>query len=109
MTPVVVLRTVVTVLIVLIVPLFGLLVIRGPVDGQGDKGQGYWGEKTAAVNWCEADYAVTIYVAEFMNTLSSLSIPLNGIYGLWRHWHTVEMKFLLAFGIFIVIGCGSAT
>jgi hypothetical protein len=85
MTPVVVLRTVVTVLIVLIVPLFGLLVIRGPVDGQGDKGQGYWGEKTAAVNWCEADYAVTIYVAEFMNTLSSLSIPLNGIYGLWRH------------------------
>jgi hypothetical protein len=124
-----ILRTVVTIQVVLIVPLFALLVIRGPVDGQGDEGQGYWGAKTATVNWCEADYTVTTYVAEFANALSSLTvsgptgagqfrfhlhlarhvqIPLNGLYGLYRHWGTVETKFLCAFAIFIVVGLGSA-
>jgi hypothetical protein len=72
--PVTILRTIVTIIVVCICPLFALLVIRGPVDGQGDLGQGYWGDKSATVNWCEADYTVTIYCAELVNVLSSLTV-----------------------------------
>ena len=43
-----------------------------------------------------------------MNVVSSLTIPLNGIYGLYRHWHSVETKYLAAFAMFIVVGFGSA-
>lgn len=32
----------------------------------------FWGEKTSYLNFCEEDYLVTRYVAEFINTLSSL-------------------------------------
>ena len=37
---------------------------------------GYWGNKTNNVPqpWCEADYEVTPYIAEFWNTLTSLTM-----------------------------------
>ena len=36
-----------------------LMVVNGPVDGNGDETSGYWGPKTASVNWCERDYVET--------------------------------------------------
>lgn len=33
-----------------------------PIDG--DK-EGYWGKPTATLDWCEENYAVTPYIAEF--------------------------------------------
>ena len=51
-------------------PLLVLLAVRGPVDGEGDMATGWGGEKTANTNWCERDYAVTPYIAEFGNSLS---------------------------------------
>lgn len=44
----------------------------------------YWGAQTSYLNFCEEDYLVTRYIAEFINTLSSLSYIVYGIYGLWR-------------------------
>jgi dihydroceramidase len=102
------LRILVTMIVLTILPLFAMLVVRGPVDGTGDKGTGFWGTKTATVNWCEADYVVTHYIAEFANTISSLAIIGNGVYGIYRHWGTVEPKFIAAYASFIVIGAGSA-
>ncbi len=40
---------------------------------------GYWGSTTSTFDWCEINYEVTIYVAEFWNTLSSLFILLIGV------------------------------
>ena len=94
--------------IVAALPLLILLAVRGPVDGEGDAAKGWWGEKTANTNWCEADYAVTPYIAEFGNSLSSLAIVGNGVYGIFRHWGTTETRYFWAYFIFIVVGVGSA-
>ena len=45
----------------------------------GTMGHGYWGPITASVDWCEGNYEVTMYVAEFMNTLSSIPVALMGL------------------------------
>jgi hypothetical protein len=37
-----------------------------PVDPSG-----FWGVPTASINWCEQNYAVIPWVAEFWNTLSA--------------------------------------
>lgn len=45
---------------------------------------GYWGRVTSTIDWCEANYEITIYVAEFWNTVSSiLGIMLPPLYALW--------------------------
>jgi dihydroceramidase len=93
--------------LICIVPLFGLLVARGPVDGKGDARQGYWGAKTATVNWCESDYVVTEYIAEFGNSITSLSIIMSGLYGMYMHWTVAETRYMAAFLAFIVVGAGS--
>ena len=49
----------------------------------GDK-EGYWTGKMPPHNvqppWCEADYAVTPYIAEFWNTLTSVPLVAIGFY-----------------------------
>jgi len=79
---------------------------RGPVDGEGDTHDGYWGVKNANVNWCEEDYVFTEYVAELINSLSSLTIVLNGIYGYWAH-PFAETRFKAAFTAMWIVGFGS--
>lgn len=93
--------------VVAALPLLVLLAVRGPVDGEGDPHEGWWGEKTATVNWCEADYVYTHYIAEFGNSLSSLAIVLNGLYGIYAHYGKLEARYYFAFGAFIVVGLGS--
>ncbi|KAJ9157316.1 Alkaline phytoceramidase [Pleurostoma richardsiae] len=44
----------------------------------------FWGSQTSYLNFCEEDYVVTRYIAEFINTLSSLTFVAYGIYGLVR-------------------------
>ncbi|KAL2870528.1 ceramidase [Aspergillus lucknowensis] len=42
----------------------------------------FWGPQTSYLNFCEEDYVITRYVAEFINTLSSGVFCLFGLYGL---------------------------
>ncbi|CAK7199922.1 hypothetical protein SEUCBS139899_002609 [Sporothrix eucalyptigena] len=35
--------------------------------------KGVWGPPTSTANFCEEDYAVTLYIAEFINTLTNLA------------------------------------
>jgi len=42
----------------------------------------FWGPPTSYLNFCEEDYVISRYVGEFINSLSSLTFVLYGIYGL---------------------------
>eukprot|EP01113_Clastostelium_recurvatum_P051116 TRINITY_DN9854_c0_g1_i1.p1 TRINITY_DN9854_c0_g1~~TRINITY_DN9854_c0_g1_i1.p1 ORF type:complete len:210 (+),score=14.22 TRINITY_DN9854_c0_g1_i1:84-713(+) len=42
----------------------------------------YWGTPTASLEWCEENYAMSPYICEFWNTLSSLYITAIGLVGL---------------------------
>ncbi|KAL5343032.1 ceramidase [Aspergillus crustosus] len=44
----------------------------------------FWGPQTSYLNFCEEDYVVTRYVAEFINTLSSLIYCTFGLYGIYQ-------------------------
>lgn len=49
---------------------------------------GFWGERTATIDWCEKNYEVTYYIAEFWNTVSNLVLILFPMYGLyWSFKH----------------------
>ena len=43
---------------------------------------GFWGPVTSSVDWCEHNYAVSYYVAEFFNCFSNLAIVAAGLLGL---------------------------
>lgn len=75
--------------------------------------EGYWDQfgSRAAVDWCEANYAVVPWIAEFWNTLSSIVIFAVGAYGTicwWQNRHKLEMRFGAAFASLAIIGLGSA-
>ncbi|KAJ6256907.1 hypothetical protein Dda_7790 [Drechslerella dactyloides] len=48
-----------------------------------NEGTGLWGVPTSSVNWCEQDYTISYYVAEFFNTFSSLCMVFFGLLGQW--------------------------
>jgi len=70
---------------------------------------GFWGARTAAVDWCEPNYQHSYYIAEFWNWISSLLISAGGVLFLY---HCIQYKyatrfFYCSFGV-IFVGLGSA-
>jgi len=68
---------------------------------------GFWGAPTASVDWCEANYTHSHYVAEPFNAGSSLALVAVGVLGAIRHWRVLERRFLLVFGSVALVGVGS--
>ncbi len=66
---------------------------------------GFWGLPTASIDWCEANYAVTPWVAEFWNTLSSLAMVVAGVVGASSRRLVREVR--VAFGLLVLVGVGS--
>lgn len=70
----------------------------------------FWGEPTSSVDWCEANYYVSPYVAEWWNTLSSLAMVLVGCVGALRARALVGRVRgfgIAAFVLLAVVGLGS--
>jgi dihydroceramidase len=75
---------------------------------KGMHGEPFWGASTSSVDWCEANYARSAYVAEFWNTLSSLPLVVVMVYGLVKcHQHGIEWRFRLCYVALGLVGCGS--
>ncbi|KAF9425467.1 Alkaline ceramidase 3 [Podila epigama] len=67
---------------------------------------GYWSPNTASVDWCENNYVVSYFIAEFWNTISSLFIILLGELGLYL-CPTKELRFNVTFRTISIVGIGS--
>jgi len=69
--------------------------------------EGFW-QITSSIDWCERNYVVSWYIAEFWNTLSSLIIILCGALDLY---HAIKMKTELSFKLYafsvIMVGIGT--
>ena len=59
-------------------------------------------------DWCEENYQLTQYVAEFWNSLSSFSISAFALWGLWESWRLgLERRFYVWSFAMFVVGLGS--
>jgi dihydroceramidase len=67
------------------------------------------GRIDANVDWCEGNYEYTTYIAELMNTLSSIPIAIYGAIGLYycRKYQLNETRHNIAFLSLIIVGIGS--
>ncbi|KAI1630985.1 alkaline phytoceramidase [Biscogniauxia mediterranea] len=70
--------------------------------------EGFWGEKTSTLNFCEEDYVMSYYCAEVCNTLTNLLFLCLGVKGIRECIKYSHPRiFLVAFIGYIVVGCGS--
>jgi dihydroceramidase len=46
--------------------------------------QGYWGARTSTLDWCEENYIVSYFIAEFWNTLTNIVIIFTASLGIFN-------------------------
>jgi dihydroceramidase len=68
---------------------------------------GFWGIPTATVDWCEQNYAVSPYLGEFFNTVSSLAMVIAGSLGLVQGRWAADSRIRVAYGLLALVGLGS--
>lgn len=77
-----------------------------PVEDQVSVG--FWGAPTSTMDWCEGNYQVTPFIAEFWNTISNVVMiipPLVGIYQAIRL--NLEQRYVWLQFCFFLVGLGS--
>lgn len=74
-----------------------------------DPGVGYWGERTAALDWCESNYTWSYYIAEFFNTISSLPAAFFALYAMHLTYkYGYDKRFVVVNLMLGLVGLGSA-
>lgn len=69
---------------------------------------GFWGTPTSNVDFCEPNYEVSHYVAEFWNTITSIPIILVGVSGVVLcHVQRLGAEQMLAYSLVGIVGIGS--
>lgn len=69
---------------------------------------GYWGPTTAIIDWCEENYVVSHYIAEWSNTISNSMFLLTASYSTWCAYRNhLEKRFILIGLGFALVGVGS--
>ncbi|KNC99655.1 uncharacterized protein SPPG_05036 [Spizellomyces punctatus DAOM BR117] len=69
---------------------------------------GYWGPVTSTLDWCEENYIVSPYLAEYWNSTTNLVFlvwPLIGLYSCWKTG--AEKRFWASFAALMCVGTGS--
>ena len=69
---------------------------------------GFWGEITSTIDWCEENYVVSSYVAEWSNTLSNSVFVLTALYTTYCSYRNkLEARFILVSVGSALVGIGS--
>lgn len=85
-----------------------MILKMAPISTSGND-EGFWGEATSTIDWCEENYAVTSYLAEFWNTISNWVFLIPPFFGAVLTWeYKIERRYTLAFVSLLVIGIGSS-
>lgn len=72
-----------------------------PIDG-------YWGQPTSTIDWCEENYITTKYIAEFWNTISNLAMIIPSITGFYYAYrNNLHQRFMFCFLSITFVGFGS--
>jgi len=69
---------------------------------------GYWGPTTSTLDWCESNYEVSYYMAEFWNTITNLFMilaPVKCIYEVYRQ--KFESRYAYLYLLIMLTGIGS--
>jgi len=70
---------------------------------------GFWGKPTASLDWCELNYTVSPFIAEFWNTLSSLWLTFLAVFGMYHGLRLhVKTRVHMSYVSLGVVGIGSA-
>ncbi|KAJ2159220.1 hypothetical protein GGF46_003190 [Coemansia sp. RSA 552] len=68
----------------------------------------FWGQTTSTIDWCEENYVVCKYIAEFWNTSTNLVFFALALFGMWQVRATKqESRFLLCYLGMLIVGLGS--
>jgi len=69
---------------------------------------GHWGPVTATLDWCEANYQFSHYVAEISNTFSNLFFVYISLYGaVLSSRESLPARYLVGFAGCALVGLGS--
>ena len=69
---------------------------------------GYWGPPTSTLDWCEANYEVSRFIAEFWNTITNLSMIIPPLYGIIQCYRQgLENIHILNYALLLLTGIGS--
>ncbi|VTT60908.1 unnamed protein product [Fusarium fujikuroi] len=70
--------------------------------------EGFWGQPTSTLNWCEEDYILSHYTAEITNTLTNvlfIALGIRGVRNCLKYKH--DTVFVIAYLGYLLVGCGS--
>ncbi|KAI0654509.1 alkaline phytoceramidase [Cubamyces menziesii] len=68
----------------------------------------FWGPVTATLDWCEANYQFSRYIAEAANTFSNLFTVALAVYGSWQSVsEKLPPRYLAGWMGFALVGIGS--
>ncbi|KAG9068848.1 Alkaline ceramidase 3 [Linnemannia hyalina] len=68
---------------------------------------GYWSPNTSSIDWCENNYTISYYIAEFWNSTSSILIATLAAIGYMNLASYKERRMTLLMQAFFTIGVGS--
>ena len=86
-----------------------LLIFETEAAYRANSVAGFWGPVSSSIDWCEHNYVISPYVAEFFNTLSNVGMIILGLLGMYFTWREgLETRYIATNTTLFLIGLGSA-